>query len=50
MPKKKKKTASDKVIETLKEGASKRTVGKVIGLTRNQEIQKAMEREFGTNF
>tara|TARA_B100000902_G_C26650579_1_gene593578 strand:+ start:394 stop:546 length:153 start_codon:yes stop_codon:yes gene_type:complete len=50
MPKKKKKTTSEKVIDTLKQEASKRTVGKVIGLTRNQEIQKAMEREFGSSF
>jgi hypothetical protein len=46
----KKKTLSQKVVGHLKKEASKRKVGKVIGLTRNQQTQKAIEDAFGSNF
>ena len=44
--KKKKKTVSQKVVGHLKKEASKRQVGKVIGLGRNAAIQKAFDESF----
>ncbi len=44
--KKKKKTTSQKVVSHLKKEASKRQVGKIIGLNRNAAIQKAFDESF----
>ena len=46
----KKKTLSQKVVGSLKEKLGKRKIGKAIGLTRNQQTQKAIEKAFGSNF
>ena len=50
MKKKPKKTLSQNVIGHLKKEASKRQIGKVIGLTRNQKTEKAIQDAFGSNF
>jgi len=46
MGKKKQTTA----VEDLKKKLKKTKLGKVIGLTRNQQTQKAIEDAFGSNF
>jgi len=44
--KKKKKTTSQKVVGHLKKEASKRQVGKLLGLNRNAAVQKAFDEAF----
>ena len=46
MTEKKKKTLSEKAIEMLRSGAKKRKIGKVIGLDRNAELEKAFKENF----
>ncbi len=44
--KKKKKTLSQTVVGHLKKEASKRQIGKVIGLQRNADVQRAFDEAF----
>ena len=44
--KKKKKTTSEKVVGHLKQEASKRNVGNLVGLNRNAAVQKAFDEAF----
>ena len=44
--KKKKKTVSQKAVGHLRKEASKRKIGKIIGLDRNAAIQKAFDEAF----
>ena len=44
--KKKKETTSEKVVGHLKKEASKRKVGKLLGLNRNAAVQAAFDEAF----
>jgi len=44
--KKKKKTLSEKTVGTLKEQASKRKIGSLIGLDRNKALKDAFDGNF----